>query len=69
MRGYAKSQHYKASNFKQIIHIVDTDGAYIPDDCITLDTSLEEVMYEDDGIHTANVSAIKDRNQLKRDNL
>ena len=31
---YAKSQHYKASDFKQIIHIVDTDGAYIPDDNI-----------------------------------
>lgn len=29
-----KSQHYKASDFKQIIHIVDTDGVYIPDDNI-----------------------------------
>lgn len=69
VRGYAKSQHYKAGDFKQIIHIVDTDGAYIPDDCIIEDISLEEVMYEDNGIHTANVPAIKDRNQIKRDNL
>lgn len=69
VKGYAKSQHYKAGDFKQIIHIVDTDAAYIPDDCIIEDISLEEVVYEDDGIHTANVAAVKDRNQTKRDNL
>ena len=34
VRGYAKSHHYTAKDFKQIIHIVDTDGAYIPDDKI-----------------------------------
>lgn len=69
VKGYAKSQHYKASDFKQIIHIVDTDAAYIPDVNIIEDTALEEVTYEDDGIYTANVEAIKDRNKTKRDNL
>lgn len=69
VKGYAKSQHYKASDFKQIIHIVDTDAAYIPDVNIIEDTALEEVTYEDDGIRTANVEAIKNRNKTKRDNL
>ena len=69
VKGYAKSQHYKASDFKQIIHIVDTDAAYISDSNIIEDTTLEEVIYEEDGIHTANVEAIKERNKTKRDNL
>lgn len=41
VKGYAKSQHYKASDFKQIIHIVDTDATYIPDANIIEDTTLE----------------------------
>ncbi len=34
VRTYARSQHYTAKDFKQIIHIIDTDGAYIPDNKI-----------------------------------
>ena len=69
VKEYAKSQHYKASDFKQIIHIVDTDAAYIPDANIIEDKALVEVSYEDDGIHTANVEPIKNRNKTKRNNL
>lgn len=52
IRGYAKSQHYKASDFKQIIHIVDTDGVYIPDERIIEEAGIGETTYEADGIHT-----------------
>ena len=61
---YAKSQHYKASDFKQIIHIVDTDGAYIPEKENYLD-----IRYENDGIYTNNKASVMTRNQQKRDNL
>lgn len=66
---YAKSQHYKASDFKQIIHIVDTDGAYIPDDNIIEKESYLDIQYESDGIYTNNKTGIVTRNQQKRDNL
>lgn len=66
---YAKSQHYKASDFKQIIHIVDLDGAYIPDDYIVEKESCLDVQYESDGIYTNNKAGIAIRNQQKRDNL
>lgn len=69
VKGYAKSQHYKASDFKQIIHIVDTDAVYIPNSNIVEDVTLEEVIYEDDGIHTANVETMQERNKIKRENL
>lgn len=66
---FAKSRHYNASDFKQIIHIIDTDGAYIPDEKIVEETGCERVFYEADGIHTADVKGIIARNSQKRDNL
>ena len=66
---YAKSQHYKASAFKQIIHIVDTDGAYIPDDNIMEKENYLDIRYENDGIYTNNKASVMTRNQQKRDNL
>ena len=65
---YAKSQHYKASDFKQIIHIVDTDGAYIPDDNIMEKENYLDIKYEN-GIYTNNKAGVVTRNQQKRDNL
>ena len=66
---YAKSQHYKASDFKQIIHIDDTDGAYIPDDNIMEKENYLDIRYENDGIYTNNKASVMTRNQQKRDNL
>lgn len=69
VRAYAKSQHYSSKNFKQIIHIVDMDGAYIPDEKIILDSECDEVVYEADGIHTQDYQRIVERNKQKADNL
>ena len=66
---YAKSQHYKASDFKQILHIVDTDGVYIPDDNIMEKENYLDIQYENDGIYTNNKAGVVTRNQQKRDNL
>lgn len=66
---YAKSRHYKASDFKQIIHIIDTDGTYIPDENIIEDKRYDNVYYESDGIHTADVKGIISRNLQKRENI
>lgn len=69
VRSYAKSQHYTAKDFKQIIHIVDTDGVYIPDERVIDDQNCMSVTYESDGIHTLDQRAIIERNKQKRDNL
>lgn len=66
---FAKSGHYSAKDFKQIIHIVDTDGAYIPDEKVIEEKNCEGVVYEADGIHTANARGIVARNLQKRENL
>lgn len=69
VRRYAKSQHYTAKDFKQIIHIVDTDGAFIPDENVMYDEDCDEVMYESDGIYTQEIENIIERNKQKKYNL
>lgn len=69
IREYAKSQHYKSRDFKQIIHITDTDGTFIPDEKVIDDINNEEVVYESDGIHTMNKQGIINRNKQKKANL
>lgn len=66
---YAKSQHYTSKDFKEIIHIVDMDGAYIPDENIINDETCSDPIYESDGIHTADQEGIIKRNKQKSDNL
>lgn len=69
VRAYARSQHYTSKDFKQIIHIVDTDGVYIPEAQIVEEKSLDKIMYETDGIHTSDRNSIVVRNKQKRENL
>jgi hypothetical protein len=68
VKGYARSRHYKVSDFKEIIHIIDTDGVYIPNDNI-IKGQESCVRYEEDGIYTDNVEVIIARNNSKRENI
>ena len=38
VKSYAISNHFSKSHFQQVIHILDTDGAYIPDTNIVFDS-------------------------------
>lgn len=69
VRAYATSNHYKASDFKQIIHIVDTDATYLTEEKIIEDQECEELSYQDDGIHTNDVGKVVSRNKQKSENL
>lgn len=63
---YAKSNHLTKQHFQEIVHIVDTDGAYIPSNSIILDETAEKTFYTLTGIHTVNTENIKKRNDVKR---
>ena len=69
VKAYATSNHYKSADFKQIIHIVDTDAAYLTEDKVLEDSACVELSYQDDGIHTNDVSKVIARNKQKTDNL
>lgn len=69
IKTYAASNHYKAKDFKQIIHIVDTDAVYLSKEKIVLDLQCKELLYQSDGIHADNIEKAVSRNKQKRENL
>ena len=68
-RKYARSKHYTSKDFKQIIHIVDTDATYLTEEKILEDPQCEELSYQNDGIHTNDVGKVISRNKQKSENL
>lgn len=64
VRHYASANHYKKADFEEIIHIVDMDGAYVPQDCILKD-ACEKPIYDLENIRTANPHGIINRNFQK----
>ena len=62
---------YKPSDFLQIIHLIDTDGTYIPHDSVVEENEEGKnyPYYTKTNIFTPNPSGIKDRNERKRQNL
>ncbi len=63
---YASSNHLTKIHFQEIIHIVDTDGVYVPDTSIIEDILSEKPVYSLQNIKTANVRGICERNAQKR---
>ena len=67
---YIKQNRYlKKSDFERIIHIVDMDGAYIPNENIIEDADLEKTSYSLKNITTNNKSHIVERNKQKTTNI
>lgn len=69
MKQYAAQNHYRASDFKEIIHMVDTDGAYAPDTAVVKDSEALKPVYSVTEIHTNNPEGIIYRNKKKRENI
>ncbi len=60
---------FKSKDFSQIIHITDTDGAFIPDDAIVEDSAADKPFYSVTEIRTQRKRGIENRNQKKRECL
>lgn len=69
VKTYAKANHYEQSYFKEIIHLIDMDGAYIPDENILEDCSAERPVYSLTDIRTANPNGVVQRNSHKSENI
>lgn len=68
VKNYA-GRTFKSADFCQIIHITDTDGAFIPNDAILDDVSAIKPFYSEANIKTHRKIGIENRNQRKRENL
>lgn len=69
VKAYATQNHYTVKDFQEIIHIVDTDGAFIPDELVREDCSIKRIRYSLTEITAKNRDAIVSRNRQKSTNL
>ena len=69
VRKYAKANHFTNQDFQEIIHIVDMDGAYVPEECVVENSKITKTIYSTSNILTSSVSNILSRNEQKRNNL
>ncbi|MBO5620252.1 MAG: hypothetical protein J5959_01325 [Butyrivibrio sp.] len=65
VKTYAKANHFKQENFLSVIHIIDTDGAFIPKDHVIEDANAEEPIYTLQEIKTCRPEQIIKRNEKK----
>lgn len=54
---------------EKIIYITDTDGCFIDDQYLYYNEEDKEFRYEDDGIYSCYIEAVKQRNKFKSNNL
>lgn len=59
-----REQHFKSNDIIKVIHLVDTDGAFVGDECIVYKDT-ENVEYDTEHIYTNNVEKLKQRNLNK----
>lgn len=69
VRTFAKSNHYKCSDFQEVIHLVDMDGAYIEKENILYSESHTKPYYTQENILIDRPQKIVERNERKRKNL
>lgn len=60
---------FKPGDFSQIIHITDTDGAFVPDAAVVEDAGAAKPIYSTTEIRTQRKGEIEDRNRRKAENL
>ena len=65
VRHYAAANHFKVSDFQEVIHIVDTDGAFIPADAVVEDLNCIEPFYSSAEIRIDKPAPIRKRNESK----
>lgn len=64
VKAFKDKYHLKPEHFMEVIHIIDTDGLYLKEDCIH-QADVDKTLYMDDGIYTNNVEGIIQRNIQK----
>lgn len=65
VREFREDKKLEKEDISEIIHIIDTDGAFIPDDCIVVDKTLSDFYYTLDCIRANSKKKVKNRNDRK----
>ena len=65
VKDYTEENFYNKKDFLRIIHLVDMDGAYIPNDFVVDDPAADDPIYSETQIRTKNKAGIEQRNWQK----
>lgn len=69
VKNEAAIYHWRASDIARIIHIVDTDGAFVPEDAVIQDPTRKHIRYYENQIRTPDKKSVLERNVRKQQNL
>lgn len=60
---------YNWDDIALIVHVVDTDGAFVPDEHVVEDLSCQDIVYTEDEIRSADPEGVRRRNREKRKSI
>jgi hypothetical protein len=66
---FLNQNSYNPSDILEIIHLVDTDGSYIPNHFVLLNPNAEHYTYHTSYIEYTDISKVIQRNQRKNNNM
>lgn len=64
VKAFKDKYHLNAEHFMEVVHIIDTDGAFIEDSLIS-SGEVDKTMYYETGIVTNSIEKIRSRNKQK----
>ena len=65
IRATQERYHFCASDLLEIVHLIDTDGAFIPETAIVNTPAATHIQYSQQDIQTSDVQKIAERNRKK----
>lgn len=69
VRDFAQTYSLKKQDFQEIIHLIDTDGAFVPKSLVNFSKKHKKIYYTEDEILTFYPDQIEERNKRKTQNL
>lgn len=69
IKAFCNKNFLNKGNILRIVHIIDTDGAFIPDELIQEDTDCRQIVYSENSIRCISKKNLIRRNHIKQQNL
>lgn len=69
VKEFARSYGLKKQDFQEVIHLIDTDGAFVPPQMVHFSEKHRKIFYTEDQILTAYPDQIEERNKRKTANV
>lgn len=69
IKNHMSTYRLRKADMLQVVHLMDTDGAYVPDNAVTELVTVPKTVYNPGQIIAANRQQIIDRNRRKRANM